>query len=229
MANKSVFISYRRDTIGKLLSRHIESYLERHGYDVWLDVKSLESGKWNEQIENEIPLRGHFVLIIHEGSLDRCCEEDDWVRREYELALRTGRNIVPVFEESFDLKSKTWCPEELSTLRDFQGVTIRHESEEADLKKLTDQFLTPTKAAPPFSQASDSATSITPKPPRIRIGGMLPFHFIGKRFRDREVTLRLLKDKVADPSVRIVVIEGRAGQGKSALAARLCEKIHHAP
>ena len=69
---KTVFISYRRDSTGKLFARLLAEELTRHGYDVFLDVDSLDAGKWETQILTQVPLRSHFLLLLTPGSLDRC-------------------------------------------------------------------------------------------------------------------------------------------------------------
>ena len=98
MSAKTVFISYRRDATGKAFANLIEQRLTNHGYDVFLDVRSLDAGQWALQILSEVPNKAHFLLLLTPGSLDRCENEDDWVRREFMLAVQHSRNIVPVRE-----------------------------------------------------------------------------------------------------------------------------------
>jgi len=103
MSGKTVFISYRRDTAGRLFGRSLKQELTRHGYDVFFDVDSMDPGKWEEQIRREIPARDHFLLLLTPNALDRCDEDSDWVRREFELAVKSKRNIVTIREESVDV------------------------------------------------------------------------------------------------------------------------------
>lgn len=51
MSAKTVFISYRRDSTGKLFARLLAEELTRHGFDVFLDVDSLDAGKWEALLE----------------------------------------------------------------------------------------------------------------------------------------------------------------------------------
>ena len=46
MSGKSVFISYRRDMVGRSFARSITQGLTHRGYDTFLDVDSIESGSW---------------------------------------------------------------------------------------------------------------------------------------------------------------------------------------
>ena len=57
MSGKTVFLSYRRDAAGKAFGRLIEQALTGRGYDVFLDVDSMEPGPWKEQLEREVPQR----------------------------------------------------------------------------------------------------------------------------------------------------------------------------
>src|SRR6266446_8124900 len=73
MGAKTVFISYRRDSTGKLFARLLAEELTRHGYDVFLDVDSLDAGKWEEQILTQVPVRSHFLLLLTPGSSGDLC------------------------------------------------------------------------------------------------------------------------------------------------------------
>ena len=48
--NGQIFISYRRDAVGKLFARSIKEALTHHGYDAFLDVDCIDAGKWAAQI-----------------------------------------------------------------------------------------------------------------------------------------------------------------------------------
>ena len=98
MTEKTVFISYRRDAIGKAFAGRIHDALKSRGYDAFLDVDHLGPGDWEKQILAQVPRCSHFLLVLTPKSLDRCAAASDWVRREYELAVQVQRNIVPVEE-----------------------------------------------------------------------------------------------------------------------------------
>ena len=101
MEQKTVFISYRR-AISKHLARSIYQDLKMNGWDVFLDVNTIDSGDFDRIILNQIGARAHFILIISPGSLERCANSDDWVLREIQEAVRLERNIVPIIEEGAD-------------------------------------------------------------------------------------------------------------------------------
>src|SRR5258708_22964157 len=169
MGAKTVFISYRRDSTGKLFARLLAEELTRHGYDVFLDVDSLDARKWEEQILTQNAVRSHFLLLLTPGSLDRCASEDDWVRREFELAVRSGRNIVPLREESVDLaKLRNDYPESMKGIFDYQIVTVQHGAFKRDVEELIARYIPPHKAPQP--QMVDTTAECIVSPTRLHHG-----------------------------------------------------------
>ncbi len=110
-AEKTVFISYRR-SVSRHLARAIFLDLREHDYDVFLDVNTIDNGEFDAIILNQIAARAHFVLVLSKGSLERCANSGDWLRREIEEALRLNRNVVPIIEEGFDFAAEArYLPE----------------------------------------------------------------------------------------------------------------------
>ncbi len=101
MEQKTVFISYRR-ALSRHLARSIYMDLRANGWDVFLDVNTIDSGDFDRIILNQIGARAHFILLISPGSLERCANSGDWVLRETQEAVRLERNIVPIIEEGAD-------------------------------------------------------------------------------------------------------------------------------
>ncbi len=92
-----VFISYRRST-GLDLARSIAYWFRLKGFKCFLDQTELITGQFNEQIYSAIENTRYFVLLMTEESLERCVNDDDWVRHEVEYAIeKKGRDcIIPV-------------------------------------------------------------------------------------------------------------------------------------
>lgn len=107
-----VFISYRRDG-GEETAKHLRDALTERGYNVFLDVESLRNGPFNEALYQVIDNSKDFILILPEHGLDRCSNENDWVRLEIERAKAANKNIVPVMLKGFTF------PEELPESIDF--------------------------------------------------------------------------------------------------------------
>ncbi len=142
MDEKSVFIGYRRDQVSKGHAWALKLALESHGWDVFLDVDGLDSGEWAEQLTRQIRYRPHFILLLTPGALDRCGSEDDFLRREYEVARKARRNLVPVQGEDYDLRTeKQKCPEPMQKVFDFQIASLRHASFPRDVETLLEKYL----------------------------------------------------------------------------------------
>ncbi|MGJ3241062.1 MAG: SUMF1/EgtB/PvdO family nonheme iron enzyme [Anaerolineae bacterium] len=116
MQQKTVFISYRR-ALSKHLARSIYMDLRSNGWDVFLDVNTIDSGDFDRIILNQIGARAHFVLLISPGSLERCANYGDWVLREIQEAVRLNRNIVPIVEEEASFTEEiAYLPEKLQAV-----------------------------------------------------------------------------------------------------------------
>ena len=89
-----IFISYRRQG-GAQYARILQLMLSRRGYEVFLDYDELTDGIFGDHIREAILNSSVFMLILSEGALDRCVNEDDWVRQEISLAVSERKHIIP--------------------------------------------------------------------------------------------------------------------------------------
>lgn len=142
MDQNTVFISYRR-AISKRLARSLFLELRNHGWDVFLDVSTMDSGDFDQIILNQIGARAHFILLISPDSLARCANQGDWVLREIEEAVRLNRNIVPIVEEGADFaREMAFLP---PTLRDVvskkNALPLTHFYFDAGVEQLRTRFL----------------------------------------------------------------------------------------
>jgi formylglycine-generating enzyme required for sulfatase activity len=142
MEQKTVFLSYRRDK-SKHLARSIYQDLKMHGWDVFLDVTTIDSGDFDRIILNQIGARAHFILLISPGSLERCANAGDWVLREIEEAVRLDRNFVPMIEEGADFAHETnYLPDDLrEVVSRKSGIPLTHFYFEAAMDALRNRFL----------------------------------------------------------------------------------------
>ena len=92
-----IFISYRREG-GKNYARILKPELEKRGFQdrVFLDFDELKDGKFDKRIMDAIDSAPIFIIILSDGCLDRCVNEDDWVRQEILHALEANKHIIPV-------------------------------------------------------------------------------------------------------------------------------------
>lgn len=114
-----IFISYRRssyDTANLIATR-----LKSAGYSVFFDMETLRSGKFNEQLYNVIENCTDFLVVLPPGALDRCVNEDDWVRLEVQHALRNKKNIIPIMLNGFQWPEP--MPEGMEELCEYQALT----------------------------------------------------------------------------------------------------------
>ena len=95
------FISYRRES-GSAIATVIKMALEfQYKKRVFLDVRELQVGRFDESLLSQIEQTPNFILILSHGCLDRCAEKSDWLKREVVHALEHKRNIIPVLMEDF--------------------------------------------------------------------------------------------------------------------------------
>lgn len=153
-ADKTVFISYRRET-SQFIARAIFMALQKRGFDAFMDVESINAGDFGQVLLNQIAARMHFVLILTPGTLERCRHPDDWLRREIEHALDSGRNIVPVMANDFTFQdADALLDGNLTRLRTMNAIKLYNEYFDAAMDQLTRRFL----------QAPNHAVQITPIP-----------------------------------------------------------------
>ena len=110
-----IFISYRREG-GDNYARTIQLELEKR-YHVFLDFDELKDGVFDQRIMDAISEAPVFLLVLSHGALDRCVNENDWVRKEILYAAKCGKHIVPVtiLDDNFEGIPSN-LPEELKQL-----------------------------------------------------------------------------------------------------------------
>ena len=91
------FISYRRSN-GLDLAGRIAYWLKERGINCFIDLTEMRTGQFNKQIESVIADAHvkYFLLLLTEGAMDRCKNEDDWVRKEIELACEHKKKIIVI-------------------------------------------------------------------------------------------------------------------------------------
>ncbi|MBQ3535925.1 MAG: WG repeat-containing protein [Alistipes sp.] len=97
MAQKEydIFISYRR-VGGADKARILKTELEARGYKVFLDYDELKDGVFDKRIMDAIDSSPIFMFLLTPNSLERCINEDDWVRREIEYAVDNRKHFIPI-------------------------------------------------------------------------------------------------------------------------------------
>lgn len=160
---RDIFISYRREG-GDDLARMLYLELSLRGYSVFYDLETLENGKFNEALYWYIEQCTDFLLILPPNSLERCQNQDDWVRLEIAHALKHKKNIIPVMLPGFQLPKKEQLPEDMRDFVDYNGVNCSQDkSYYTDMvDRIVEKFLDSQPTGAVFGK--DGAPFILQKP-----------------------------------------------------------------
>ncbi len=127
------FISYRRSG-GAETARLIYDNLSRLGINTFFDIEELKAGQFNKELYTAIEDSNNFIVILPPNSLDRCQDEDDWLRLEIVHAIKNNKNIIPLMMKDFEWPKK--LPADMQTLQTYHGVNYNYEYLNATLSKL---------------------------------------------------------------------------------------------
>lgn len=152
--SNSVFISYRRNASG-IYALAIYQYLTAQGIDAFYDIKSITAGQFGEIILGQITTRPYFLFVLTPGTLKRCTEEGDWLRREIDHALGQNRIIVPLFTSNFKFADlKRYIPDIAEKIKAFNGMRLDNRNMQYfqyALRDLVENFLKPVVIEVPVS------------------------------------------------------------------------------
>jgi hypothetical protein len=136
-----IFISYRRKGAGAGVAGELQAKLENLGYKVFLDVDEIGSGQFPEQIERAISECKDFILVLSPGTLERCVEEEDWVRREILQAQNQNKNIIGVGLPGFIMPEAEALPDPLKPMTTIQVFAWTHEYRTASFEKIAENLV----------------------------------------------------------------------------------------
>jgi len=143
--SNDVFISYRR-LVSEFIARAVFQDLRACGINVFMDVESIDAGEFEQIILNQIAARPYFLLILAPGTLERCDEPADWLRREIEYAMELDRVIVPLMTAHFRFEdARPFLTGKLAELQRYQALSIPHDYFEAAMERLRTRFLKPVE------------------------------------------------------------------------------------
>lgn len=144
MASNDVFISYRRDVSG-FLALALYQHITAAGIEVFYDIESLRAGQFDTIIVNQIEARPYFVLVLTPGTLNRCVEPRDWLRREIEHAIGAKRRIVLAHTPDFDFDDcERYLPLPTAReLRRWQAQEMPHRWFKSAARELVEEYLVP--------------------------------------------------------------------------------------
>lgn len=136
--SEQVFISYRREG-GDVTAGLICARLKGLNYTVFYDYDSLGGGCFDERIYDAIEGCNDFVLVLPPNSLDRCVNDDDWVRNEIRHALKYNKNIIPVMLPGFFFP--TDLPADIEKVAKYNGVQFIMAYLDAVIENIADRLV----------------------------------------------------------------------------------------
>ena len=158
----AIFISYRRDDTGDMAGR-LAAMLRRlpQKPSVFFDVDGIPYGQdFLNRIMDVVP-RSDVVLALIGGAWSgaqaegaRILADNDVVRAEVALALRTGRRIIPLLYNGARMPVPAELPEDLQALPRINGIEIRRNYFDRDIEILFDAIWGENRERPGMSLAA---------------------------------------------------------------------------
>ena len=139
-----VFISYRRNNDAQT-ARLIRGELYRRDLRVFLDVDDLRPGHFDEALLERIRGAPNFLVILSPGSLDRCVNLDDWLRREIVCAFKERKKVLPIMMPGFSFPAEADLPLDLRPIRVHHAVHYSHDFFDAMMEKIVDYLGKPSR------------------------------------------------------------------------------------
>lgn len=145
-----VFISYRRsDSAAEARNVYNALVDALSAEEVFIDTSDIAVGdRWRTELETALQQAQYVVVVIgpnwlkaqDEAGYRRLDQPHDWVRKELEIALRTGKVVCPVLVGGAKMPGASILPDSIKTLPDTQKVDIRADYWEHDIGLLIQQF-----------------------------------------------------------------------------------------
>lgn len=141
----SLFISYRREDSAGFAGRLTDALEQRLGAgSVFRDVDDIRPGEdFEAVIERGLQQVQAVLVVIGPGWLDaaadgrrRLDQADDFVRREVESALASGKPVVPILVGGASMPDAAALPPALRGLANRQALVMGDASWAADLARL---------------------------------------------------------------------------------------------
>ena len=116
-----IFISYRRKH-GDAVAFLLHEKLTNLGYKAFYDVDSINNGRFDEKIFEIMDSCDNVIVVLSPNALDRCINEEDWLRKEIAYAIENKKNIIPLVMDGFEWPSS--LPDDIDSLRYYNAVTL---------------------------------------------------------------------------------------------------------
>lgn len=146
-----IFVNYRHDDSQGWAELIVDSLQRHFGQDsVFVDTESIRGGdEWKIKIDLALQNAAVFLAIIgpqwlavHDGNWRRRIDlSDDWVKRELEHALGSGKPVVPVLVSGASIPRGEALPATLVDLPNRQAIRLEAKADIRTLVEfLSDRF-----------------------------------------------------------------------------------------
>lgn len=149
-----VFISYRRKNadgndegthIARTIKLSLDLLMQNTDSCCFFDYSNMSNEDFPTRILNTIASAKVFVCVLTKNAMQRCGNEEDWVRREILQAKRCGLKIIfinPDGQFTGDYPSK--FPKELDFVRTTNHLTVHTDSSfDRDIQAIYDEEIYP--------------------------------------------------------------------------------------
>lgn len=187
-----VFISYKSEDRPRVMK--IREELERNGVSIWMDKREILGGEYYAE-EIDAAIRDSKVLLLM--CTRKMMEAPDNIVEEVESAHGHKIPIIPLRLESYERHAKLNLH-----LRTSQAVDLVDNPIEKWLPNV-------------LSALRQHNVRIQPSGAKRILGA--PPHWLSDCFQGRAEELSLLRERLDKPKVRLVLVSGPQGMGKTAL------------
>ena len=185
--NYDVFISYRRKNadgndegthIARTIKLSLDLLMQNTDSCCFFDYSNMSNEDFPTRILNTIASAKVFVCVLTKNAMQRCGNEEDWVRREILQAKRCGLKIIfinPDGQFTGDYPSK--FPKELDFVRTTNHLTVHTDSSfDRDIQAIYNEEIYPT-----IMQISQQIPQPQPMPTPSKIYKVGDYYDDGKK------------------------------------------------
>jgi hypothetical protein len=135
-----VFLSYRRKG-GQDFALLIKLYLSAMGLQVFFDIDNIGTGNFDAKLASSIEESTNVIFVWTKSCMDRFMDDnditkEDFVRKEYKMALMLKKNIIPVYKEDFEFPKVERLPEDMKPILLLNAVRFVSEYREATMEAI---------------------------------------------------------------------------------------------
>jgi hypothetical protein len=142
-----IFISYRRDDEAGFAGRLADALASAFGADnVFRDIEDIHPGqdfvltieKQLKSVDVMLVMIGPAWLTISRNGIRRLDEPDDFVRREIQAGLRSGKMVLPVLLDGASMPAEEDLPPAIGALARRQSFVLSDTAWSSDVARLVE-------------------------------------------------------------------------------------------